>query len=193
MTNDKFLPDGYEVPKTAGGNYFKLEDGPNKFRVLSAPVMGWEYWNTQDKPVRLHDLPKEQPEDLRQDMVDGSYKPSKIKHFWSMVVWSYKEAKLQILEITQATIQHAIADLALNDDWGNPMEYDLTITRKGEKLKTEYTVQPSPQKPVPVDAHKAYREARINLQALFTGGDPFAGGGDSEGDVVMTTKDEIPE
>jgi hypothetical protein len=46
-----FLPEGYEVPKS-GGNYMKLKQGPNKFRILSAPIIGWEYWSEDRKPVR---------------------------------------------------------------------------------------------------------------------------------------------
>ena len=39
-----FLPDGYEVPKSSGGGYMKFKQGANKFRILSSPVLGWEYW-----------------------------------------------------------------------------------------------------------------------------------------------------
>jgi hypothetical protein len=78
--------------------------------------------------------------------------------------------------ITQASIQGPIEDLVANEDWGDPREYDLTITKKGEGLETEYSVQPSPQKPVPTEAHAAYRAVKIDLDALFRGADPFAGG-----------------
>jgi len=29
-----------EVPKSSGGGYMKFKQGANKFRILSAPVMG---------------------------------------------------------------------------------------------------------------------------------------------------------
>jgi hypothetical protein len=51
MTNN-FLPKGYEVPKGSGGGYFKLKLGANKFRILCAPIIGWEYWTEERKPVR---------------------------------------------------------------------------------------------------------------------------------------------
>ena len=160
-----WLPEGYEAPKTSG-NYMKLEDGANKFRVLSKPLIGWEYWNLENKPVRLKERPETLPEDIRED--------GKIKHFWAFVVWNYRSAKLQILEITQVSIQGAIEDLVLNEDWGSPETYDLTITKKGQKLDTEYSVQPSPHKTAPPEAMDALTHININLPALFKGEDPFA-------------------
>jgi len=173
-----FLPDNYERPATSGGNYAKLEDGANRFRILSNAIVGWLYWNSDNKPVRLREKPETLPEDIR--MENG--KPDKIKHFWAFSVWNYKDNRLQILELTQASIQGPIEDLVVSADWGDPKEYDLTITKKGQKLDTEYSVQPSPHKAVPEEAHKAYREARINLEALFDGGDPFSVSAGSEGE-----------
>lgn len=46
-----FLPTGYAVPK-APSDYMKFEDGKNKFRILSAPLMGFMYWTKDKKPVR---------------------------------------------------------------------------------------------------------------------------------------------
>lgn len=167
MQKDLWLPKNYELPKTSGGNYFKFEQGANKFRVMTAPVMGWEYWNREGKPVRLHNQPTEAPSDLREG--------DKIKHFWAFGVWNYKVAKLQILEITQASIQGPITELVTNDEWGPPQDYDITITKKGEKLDTEYTVTPSPHKDVPQEAKIALRNTPIHLEALFDGADPFSG------------------
>jgi len=169
MTNDnnEFFPKGYELPKTPS-NYMKLEDGQNKLRILSAPLIGWMYWTTDNKPVRSAEPFPGTPEDARLD--EGVFKP---KHFWAFAVWNYADKRVQILEVTQATIQEPINDLVMNADWGNPRDYDLTITKKGQKLNTEYTVQPSPQKPVPTEASTAYAEMNIKLEALFEGGDPF--------------------
>lgn len=180
MTND-FFPKGYEIPK-APSDYMKLEDGQNKFRILSSPLIGFMYWTKDNKPVRSPDPFDGVPDDARLD--EGKFKP---KHFWALVVWNYAESRVQILELTQASIQGPINDLVCNADWGDPREYDITITKKGQKLDTEYTVQPSPQKAVPVEAHKAYREMRIDLEALFRGADPFAGG---ERDEI--TQDDTP-
>lgn len=181
-----FLPKDYKRPEAAGGNYAKLEDGPNRFRILSSAVVGWLYWTAENKPVRLKERPERAPSDIREG--------DKIKHMWAFVVWNYRDSKVQILELTQASIQGPLEDLVVNDDWGSPLEYDITITKTGQKLDTEYTVMPSPKKAVPVDAHKAYREAHINLDALFDGQDPFNYSAGSEGaeSVREVTADDMP-
>src|SRR3569623_2752318 len=98
-----FLPKGYEVPKSPSA-YLKLEDGQNKLRFMSAPIMGYVYWNTDNKPVRMrmHQRPDGRPADQRED--------DKLKHFWALVVWNYREARLQVFEMTQASIQGPIQD-----------------------------------------------------------------------------------
>jgi hypothetical protein len=47
------------------------------------------------------------------------------------------------------------------------------VNRKGEGLETEYSVVPSPANPTPEPILQAYKEKPINLQALFSGGNPF--------------------
>lgn len=166
MQKDTWLPEGYEKPKTVS-NYARLEDGANKFRVMSNPLLFYEYWTEANKPVRLVEMPDDMPDDIRPD--------TKIKGAWAFVVWSYSVSKIQILEITQASIQGPITDLVTSDDWGPPQDYDLTITKKGQKLETEYSVQPSPHKEAPEEATKAYKALDIDLEALLRGGDPFKG------------------
>ena len=174
-----FLPPNYERPATGGGNYAKLEDGANRFRILTNAIVGFLYWTRDNKPVRLRTYPAAPPEDMREG--------DKIKHFWAFVVWNYRDAKIQVLEITQATIQGPLEDLVTSEDWGDPKEYDITITKKGQKLDTEYTVMPSKPSAVPIEAGRAYRALRIDLEKLFDGGDPF--GGEREATPEITQED----
>ncbi len=165
MTKNTWVPSDYSVPQSPS-NYLKLAEGANKFRILSAPIMGYEYWNAKNKPVRSPEYPTQTP-DIK--------KEGKVKHFWAMVVWNYKEKKLQIAEFTQATIQEAILALAQNEDWGNPSGYDITINAKDAgTMEVVYTIQPSPHKPIPTEAVEAFESAYINLKALYTSEDPFA-------------------
>lgn len=143
----------------------KLEEGANKFRILSAAVVGFVFWTVDNKPVRVREYPQIIPANIRAD--------SKIKHFWAFAVWNYAAEAVQVLELTQATIQTAINDLIINDEWGEPTEYDITIVRKGEGLETEYTVQPSPHKAAAVGIVRAYESKKVKLDALFDGGSPF--------------------
>ena len=172
-----FLPDSYEVPQKSG-NYMKFIDGENKFRILTSPIIGWETWvDTKDggrKPMRTQmDKP------FTTAIVES---PEDIKHFWAMVVWNYTEEKVQILEITQKSIQKSLRALARSKDWGTPLGYDILVTRSGQKLETEYQVNPVPPKPLDKKIEEELGNVSINLEALFTGDDPF-------GDVKV---DDIP-
>lgn len=158
-----FLPENYEAPKTSN-NYLKLQEGDNKIRILSRPVVGYEDW-VENKPIRysMNDKPM-RPHD--------SKKP--IRHFWAMIVWDYVDSKIKILHITQATIRSTIEALARNTDWGVPYAYDITISKKGNDLKSEYSVTPSPKKNVSNEIINEFKNKPINLNALFRNEDPFS-------------------
>lgn len=158
-----FLPTDYEVPVSS--NYMKLEDGANTFRVLSSAITGWEFWNTENKPVRVREALEELPQDIRYR--DGQ--PERIKPFWAFLVYNYKAKKVQILELTQKSLMTAILALVKNEKWGDPKGYDITVTRSGNGLDTEYNVVPEPHSPSPVQNVPA-----IDLTVLYEGGDPFA-------------------
>ena len=164
-----FLPEGYEVPKSSAGGYMKLKQGANKFRILSAPVLGWQYWTEDKKPVRAKDRWTTIPADADISGQRG-WDP---KHFWAFVVWNFESKAVEILQLTQATIQSQIEQLINSEEWGDPRGYSITINRKGEALETEYSVVPSPAQPTPPEIIALYNEKPINLEALFTGGNPF--------------------
>lgn len=166
---DEFLKTDYELP--IAGNYMRLEKGDNQFRVMSSAIVGFEYWNNDNKPIRLKDKPESLPEDIR--IEKGVTSP--IKHFWAFAVYNYKAKSIQILEITQKTIQASIMNLVKNKKWGNPKLYDITITRTGDGFETEYSVVPEPHSDIPEEAFKLYDAKKVNLDALYTGDDPFSG------------------
>ena len=161
-----FLPNNYEIPQK-GGNYMKLKDGENRFRVLASPIMGFEWWEENGetrKPVRVR----------MNDKIVVTPESEKAKHFWAMPVYNYNESAIQILEITQSTIQKAIKALAKDKDWGTPLFYDLVVTRSGKELNTEYQVQPKPARALDTAIKTQFGNMTINLEALFDGDDPFA-------------------
>lgn len=156
-----FLPDNYEAPQ-GGGAYMKFISGDNKFRILSKPIIGWLDW--KDKVPHRFTYKNKPLKPLGEQA---------IKHFWAMIVFDYAENAIKILEITQSTIQKSISDLSKNEEWGNPCEYNLTVSKKGQDMKTEYGVTPSPKKALTEDIKVAAKAKPINLENLFTGGDPF--------------------
>ena len=164
---NNFLPQGYKIPDTKG--YMKIKEGENTIRILSSPVVGYEYWTNDVKPIRSKTQFKETP-NIRLDK-DGN--PTKIKHFWAFVVWNYEAGAVQILELTQSTIQSVIKALVDNKKWGDPKNYDITINRIGEGFDTEYSVVPNPCTGLDQEILMQYAAKKINLEALYDGKNPF--------------------
>jgi len=163
MTNQNdFLPTDYTAPKPSG-HYMKLADGENRFRILSKPIIGWLDWQDK-KPLRF-----------RMDAKPNPVDPKKaVRHFWAFIVWNVNEKKMQILEITQSTIQSAIQALSKDEDWGSPFGYDIKIKRSGTDLETKYAVSPVPHSKLSDEAKEATKDMdKVNLEALYEGGDPF--------------------
>lgn len=162
-----FLPEDYKIP-TAESGYAKLEEGENRFRVLSSAIVGTEYWKDTEegrKPVR-----KRLGERINANELSPDERP---KHFWAFVVYNYDKEMVQILELTQKTIMRAIKGYIGDEEFGDPKGYDIVIERKGEGLETEYTTRAKPPKKLDEDIKAAYESMEINLEALYDGEDPF--------------------
>lgn len=157
-----FLPQDYEAPGQT--NFFmKLQDGENKIRILSQPILGWEDWENK-KPFRFKYY--EKPE----RSIDAR-KP--IKHFWSFIVWNYNEGQIQILHVTQASIRKALQALCNDKDWGAPYFYDIKITKSGKDMETKYNMVPLSHKPVSNEIIEAFNDRKCCLDAMFDNMDPF--------------------
>lgn len=158
-----FLPNDYEAPRGAS-LYMRLQDGENKFRILSQPILGWEDWDDK-RPIRykFNEKPAKSIDAKRP-----------VRHFWSMIVWNYSTEQVEILTLTQATVQKQIQAFCQDNDWGAPYFYDIKIMKSGEGKETKYQVNPVPHKPVSQSIVKAFQERPINLNAIFESEDPFA-------------------
>lgn len=185
-----FLPDNYEIPEKPS-NYMKFKQGINRFRILTPAVLGYEYWNLENKPVRSKKRWEEIPSDIK---LTPTGVPTDIKHFWAFVVWNYNEKAIQILQITQTSIMGAIKlGVALRD--GNATNNDIGVTRSGEKLDTTYDVQFADPTPIKPEIEEAFKARKINLEALFTGDDPFSGENPTPRgeDPNLTVREDIAE
>ena len=161
-----FLPSDYKAPSSGSDGYLKIKkDTENRIRIMSKPILGWEDWTADKRPVRFRMDSKPQ---------SPLVADNKIRHFWAFVVYNYNESKIQIMHIVQASIQKQIQALVTNSDWGSPYTYDIKIVRKGENMETEYYCSPCPHKVIDSSIIEAYHEKPCNLEALFTGEDPFA-------------------
>ncbi len=159
-----FLPDDYQSPSTGSENYMKIENGENKLRILSAPILGFEEW-FDNKPLRYRMSNKPlTPKDPK----------CVIRHFWSFICWNYQEERIQILNLTQATLRKKLETLSKDEDWGAPYFYDVKIIKSGEGKETKYDINPLPHKQVRQDIINAFHAKPCYLEALFDSQDPFA-------------------
>lgn len=156
-----FLPTDYTAP-TKQSNYFKLQDGENRIRIMSPAITG--YQDREDrKPINTPD---------RKPSIDPT-KPA--KHFWAMIVWNYATNSFQCRQVTQGSIREQIENYNNDEDFGNPRGYDLKIKRTGKDLETKYSV--TPWKVVPVDKaiQAKFESLDYELENLFVNGDVIAG------------------
>jgi hypothetical protein len=159
-----WIPQNYEAPRSQSNYYLKLQEGENRIRILSKPVLGWEDWDNK-RPVRYQ----------YENKPAKSCDPTKpVKHFWAFVVFNYNEEQIQVMHVTQATIRKALEALCRDNDWGSPYNYDIKIIKTGEGVDTEYSVNPVPHKQVDGYLISCFNERRCNLEALFDNGDPFS-------------------
>lgn len=97
--------------------------------------------------------------------------PNRIKGFLAAIVWNYTTNQVEILSMTNPDLKNGFYDLEHNEDWGDVKNYDVTITRTGEKTETSYSLVPSGMKPFAAPSIQG-----IDLQELYVvGGNPFKG------------------
>lgn len=167
--NNTFLPLDFQMPADNSGKYMKLQQGENRFRVLDSAITGWEYW-TEDNGKRT---PHRVKDKTVIPMSEFNRADGKVKHFWAFPVYNYDAKEIQILSLNQKTIMQAITMLVKNPKWGDPKHYDIVIHKTGQQLETSYTVSPDPKEPIDAGVEQAYKDMHINLEALWTNGDPF--------------------
>lgn len=186
MSNEPFFPEGY-APPVSKSRYTSFDIGETKLRILSSAIAGVEFWvedGSKSKPVRFKT--GEQPKD--QEYIKKTFKPNRNgsygKNFVAFTVFNYRTEQIEVCELTQASIIRPLFDLARDEDWGNPIGYDIKINKSGTGVDTSYALSPVPHKPVPVEIQDAYMDTPVKLEALFTGEDPFdCQGQDSSDDL----------
>lgn len=173
------LPPNVDIPRSTG-QFAKLVDGKNRFRVLSDAVIGWEGWKDK-KPFRHEGAVcriKPEQVDLNQNGLPN------INYFWAMVVYNVLDKKIQILELTQKTIMQVLKTFEDSPDWGDLKGYDIEISRVKNGDKTTYTTIAFPPKPISQEVQALYDKTEIDLKKLFSGEYPISeeiGSGEPEG------------
>jgi hypothetical protein len=141
-------------------DYFKLKgDGDSaKVRIISETISGWAVWK-DNKPTRF--TPENRPRVPKQEQ----------KKFVAMIVWNYEYNLPQIWEITQSYLMNDLQKLESKK--GSVLNYDLEITRFGEKTDTRYILRPLDPAPLAKDIKEIIQITPWNLYALYAGKEPF--------------------
>lgn len=169
-----FLPDNYEMP-VAPSNYTQFEDGTTtKFRILPSGgdqdcIVFWEYFDKTQwenwKPVRSMKKFEETPwiEPWRRQ-----------GEKWAFKVWNYDLNQVQICSLWQKGLKEAIMQHINDDDYGNPLWYDIKITRTWTKLETKYKIVVSPPKAFDESVLET-DDKQIDWVAYLKNEEPFIG------------------
>lgn len=172
-----FTPDKFAESQV--GNYMKFEEGENRIRILEKPITGYVYWeDAEGNLVPKNEMAGKGGKPVRVKSWEGLTNAQRgaMKGFAAMVVWNYKAEKVQILEVKQVGIMNALEALSLSKSWGDVTTFDIVITKTRTGINptdVEYSVMPEPKEPVSKEIKEAYKEAHIDLEALYRGEDPF--------------------
>lgn len=180
------------VNATTGGGYFspsKLADGGSvRFALLTdEPIEFYEVWGENaegnSKPFRFDYEPTY--EDVLAELGDftprerdgGGPGTVEIKFCIAVPIWNYEAGVVQVLSISQKQLLREIDAYSQDDDYADLTAWDFTISRKGVKLNTKYSLRPAPRKKgSDATISVAWEEARaggFDLSRLLTGGNPF--------------------
>ena len=130
----------YKPPEDlATSSWLKIEEGkPVTVRLLSHSITFKNHWISSEN--KNYDCVG----------IDNGCKwcevGEKIRHRWAYLAL-LRDDKAPAVKVFEMgfMIFGDILEFAKDDDLGDPRSYDLKISRKGQKLDTEYTTYPSPK------------------------------------------------
>tara|TARA_Y100001963_G_scaffold155396_1_gene246432 strand:- start:171 stop:761 length:591 start_codon:yes stop_codon:yes gene_type:complete len=180
------------VSASAGGGYLnpsKIQSGSSvRFALLSdAPLEYYEIWGESTegavKPFRFANEPT--PEDISAEFGsefsrrlnrEGSA-PEPAKFGISVPVFNHDTGSVQVLAITQKSINRELDAISQMDDYSNLLEWDFVLSKEGNGLNTEYSLRAVPRKKGSEakikEAWNAAQEEGFDISRLMTGGNPF--------------------
>lgn len=172
MTNIwEFFGEGYKLPEVSTWKYSRIEkDKTLRIRILSKPLIGWEYFNTEKKPVRS----KTRPVKLENPSISTyTWKEAPAQEFWALKVYNVDSKQIEVFSINKKTIKEMMMNLYLDDDYWSFLNYDLKISKTWEGTETKYSVLPWKVEPLSKEVLELAEKTPVNLEALYLGDDPF--------------------
>ena len=152
----------YEIPATGSGVFLKVEKGETRIRIL-----------TKANEVRFHELGKGSDK-YKTSLCTGEgcelcKAGNQFKVKYAFLVLKRNPDGKDSVHVYEApkTVFKQIVTYDLNKEYGDVREYDLTISREGEKFDTVYTVIASPKKTPIMSVRKGdtWRSLALRLPA----------------------------
>jgi len=123
----------------SGGGFWRPEQGENKVRVLSEFEAYGNHWDNEAKKGGIC-IGKDEGCKFCESGNDSQAR-------FLMWIIDRTDGKVKIAQVGYSVIKQ-LGALQEHADWGfgTHPDYDITITRKGQGLETEYFVQPTPNR-----------------------------------------------
>jgi len=168
---------GYDFEPKDSGNYLKLKEKGDKakIRIVSTPIHFTEDYTNEETGV------------------------TKTNDRFAWIVIDREDGAVKVFK-SGVMIYKFIKDYTLSEEWGDPVRYDLNITRTEEKGKY-YKVEPSPKfSDITKEEEQKIADANINLEKMFSvsdkGTSTFGQGGqvetDEDKEALDQAVDEMP-
>lgn len=168
-----FFPDNLKDLNKSNSRYTRLDEGNTKLRFLAEPTWGFELWTDGDSGREVHRV--ELTETFDKDLLSRSEQEPKL--FCAAKVYNYNTKAVEVWTFTQKQIIDAIKGWSENDEYGDPLGYDLVVNRIGLDRNTKYQVMANPPKPLSKEVQEASEAEVVECEQLFTGGSPFVSAG----------------
>ena len=178
-----------------GGGYLnpsKIQSGTSvRFALLDDnPLEFFEIWGEASdgsvKPFRFRDEPT--PDDVQAEFGsdysrrlnrEGSA-PEPAKFAIAVPVFNHDAGSVQVLQVSQKSINREFDSISQMDDYSNLLEWDFVLGKEGNGLNTEYSLRAVPRKKGSQDGvNAAWEEAKssgFDISRLLSGGNPFKEG-----------------
>jgi len=193
---------GYIEP-SAQNNYLKFdEEGSYLFRIITPKTEVVSYFRgfienpAEGEPKKLilpnngDGLYPSIPKGVKLK-VFGTENP--IKLVWAVKVFNIDIQKVQVWEVSQASIRKslfAIGSGKLKNDW---TKFDIQITKTGQKTETQYTLITGDTRELTNDELDIINSTPVDLSAIERGEDPFDVASKSKVVEQLNRDIELPE
>ena len=183
------------VAAGSGGGYLnpsKIQSGTSvRFALLDDnPLEFFEVWGEASdgsvKPFRFRNEPT--PEDIEVEFGsdytrrlnrEGSAQ-EQAKFAIAVPVFNHDAGSVQVLQVSQKSINREFDSISQMDDYSNLLEWDFVLGKEGNGLNTEYSLRAVPRKKGSQDViTAAWEESKsggFDISRLLSGGNPHKEG-----------------